>query len=120
MRNLIWTWLFFWYGLPTIFYASHLCTSHFAHHQESSLRISLSIASALIAEGYAIRKLLRVIDVRNRSRKCYEAESAVGSKLNQSMLDGPHVFHDVQAEKFNIDHLVISPKGFFWLKRKAE
>jgi hypothetical protein len=35
------------------------------------------------------------------------------------MLDDYHIYHDFPAEAFNIDHIVVGPKGVFVLKTEA-
>ncbi len=35
------------------------------------------------------------------------------------MLDGIHVFHDIPAEKFNVDHLVVGPGGVIAVETKG-
>ena len=37
-----------------------------------------------------------------------DAEVAIGQELDQLMRDGAAVFHDMPAERFNIDHVVIA------------
>lgn len=107
-------WLF-----PFIIYSMHLSASYFGHQPESFFRIAFDIVVMVCIEAYFIRQLIQRFDERGKLREGYEAESAVGSELNQLMLDGMHVFHDLQAEGFNIDHLIISPKGVFSVETKS-
>jgi hypothetical protein len=54
-----------------------------------------------------------------------DGERAVGQFLEQKRNEGARVFHDVIADGFNIDHVVISPQGVFvietktWMKRSS-
>ncbi len=48
-----------------------------------------------------------------------DCELAVGQELNNLMLDGYRVYHDFPAEKFNIDHVVVGPKGVFAVETKG-
>lgn len=48
-----------------------------------------------------------------------DAELAVGQELNQLMLQGCRVYHDFPAENFNIDHVVVGPKGIFAVETKG-
>ena len=51
----------------------------------------------------------------------YAGELAVGQSLNQLMLDGYHVYHDLEAEeKFNIDHIIVGKNGVFAVETKAK
>jgi len=49
----------------------------------------------------------------------YDAELAVGQELDQLMRQGAATFHDLPAEKFNIDHVVIAPVGVFAVETKG-
>jgi hypothetical protein len=111
--------LFAMWLIPLVMYTAHISGSYFSHQPESLLRFAINAGAVLIGEIYAIRKLLRLLEGRTRIREGYEAESAVGSELNQLMLDGAQVFHDLQAEGFNIDHVVVSPKGVFCIETKS-
>jgi hypothetical protein len=81
----------------------------------------LVIAFALWAVwvGYVIWKLIKRFDRIRILRLAYECELAVGQELDQLMLDGFRVFHDVQVENFNIDHIVIGPSGVFAVETKG-
>jgi hypothetical protein len=47
-----------------------------------------------------------------------DGERATGEELNQLMKHGYRVYHDMQADKFNIDHIVIGPSGVYALETK--
>ncbi|ARU56428.1 nuclease-like protein [Oleiphilus messinensis] len=49
----------------------------------------------------------------------YECELAVGQELDQLMMQGYRVFHDVQADGFNIDHLAVGSNGVFAIETKG-
>jgi len=69
--------------------------------------------------GYVIWKLFRRFERIRALRLAYECELAVGQELDQLMLDGYRVFHDVQMENFNIDHIVIGQSGVFAVETKG-
>ena len=48
-----------------------------------------------------------------------EGEIATGEELNQLMLHGCRVFHDLQFEYGNIDHVVVSQSGVFSVETKT-
>lgn len=48
-----------------------------------------------------------------------EGERAVGQFLDRLRGDGYQVFHDVLAEGFNLDHVVIGPTGVFTVETKT-
>ncbi len=49
----------------------------------------------------------------------YDAELAMGQELDQLMRQGAAVFHDVPAEGFNIDHVLVAPNGVFAVETKG-
>ncbi|MBN1547047.1 MAG: NERD domain-containing protein [Syntrophaceae bacterium] len=58
--------------------------------------------------------------LRKNYRLGYEGEMATGQELNMLMLEGYHVFHDFPADRFNIDHIVVSPNGVIAIETKAK
>ena len=69
--------------------------------------------------GYFLYKLWPLLKDRNNHTLGLECEMAVGQELNNLMLDGYRVYHDFPAEKFNIDHIVVGPKGVFAIETKG-
>ncbi len=68
------------------------------------------------------RKLDKIkTDVRNLKRGL-TAEKAVGQYLEQFRAQGYQIFHDIPGEsggkKFNLDHVIIGPKGIFTIETK--
>lgn len=50
----------------------------------------------------------------------FHGERVVGEHLNRLMLDGCEVFHDlVVDDKWNIDHIIVSPRGVFVIETKT-
>lgn len=68
---------------------------------------------------YYVWKILKLIGKRRQLRLGYEGEIASGQELNQLMLDGYNVYHDFQAEKFNIDHIVVGPDAVYAIETKT-
>ena len=48
-----------------------------------------------------------------------DAELAVASELIELQSHGYQVFHDIQADGFNVDHLVVGPNGIFAIETKG-
>ena len=48
-----------------------------------------------------------------------EGEKTVGQSLEELRANGAVVFHDVVAKDFNVDHIVVSPKGIFVIETKT-
>ena len=74
---------------------------------------------ALVFIGGASRKLWKAGIQLDNLRAGYDAELAVGQELDQLMRQGAFVFHDVPADGFNIDHVVISVEGVFAVETKG-
>ncbi|MDQ6734705.1 MAG: NERD domain-containing protein, partial [Nitrospirota bacterium] len=68
---------------------------------------------------YYIRKLIRAAVRLDQLRAGFDAELAADQELDQLMRLGAYVFHDVPAENFNIDHVVISSTGVFAVETKG-
>lgn len=77
----------------------------------------LVCAAAFVA--WQIRKMLGNAADMDKLRLGLDAELAVGQELDQLMREGAVVFHDLPAEKFNIDHVVIAPQGVFAVETKG-
>lgn len=74
---------------------------------------------ALVMWTVAIRKLIRRLETIRVLRLGYECELAVGQELDLLMLNGWRVFHDIPAQGFNIDHVVVGPQGVFAVETKG-
>lgn len=70
----------------------------------------------LVKYSYSIYKRFRLIPPL---RLGYECEVAVGQELDLLMLQGYRIYHDIEAEGFNIDHLAIGPNGVFAIETKG-
>lgn len=75
----------------------------------------------LIALGlvYVARKLWVKSNLLIKLKLGRDAELAVASELIELQSHGYQVFHDIQADGFNIDHLVVGPNGIFAIETKG-
>ena len=77
---------------------------------------------AAVAIGFALLvwRLIYLIKRRRKYRLGFAGERAVAEELNQLMLDGCRVFHDVPMEPYgNIDHVLIAPADVYAVETKA-
>jgi hypothetical protein len=81
--------------------------------------LGLVIVGWLIWLIFAIRRFIKRVHRIKQLRLGYECELAVGQELDLLMLKGFRVFHDVPAENFNIDHIVIDTSGVFAVETKG-
>lgn len=82
----------------------------------SPLMISI-IAVGLVA--YATWKVIRGRRKLKMLIQARDGERAVGQFLEDLRGQGHHVFHDVLGDGFNLDHVVIGPKGVFTVETKT-
>jgi hypothetical protein len=84
---------------------------------ESSLLVGVIIW--FIFTAYFVIKIFRILPRRRDLRLGLQGELAVAEELNRLMLNGYHVYHDLPAEKFNIDHIVVGKSGVFAVETKT-
>jgi len=81
------------------------------------MRIVLPAGSGL--DAYLLWKTLKLAKERHRERLRYTDEIVVGRELDRLISEGNHVYHDVPAENFNIDHVVVGRTGIFAVESGA-
>jgi Nuclease-related domain len=74
---------------------------------------------ALGAMGFAALRIARLRPKLRALKQGAEGERAVGQFLDRLRGDGYQVFHDVLAEGFNLDHVLIGPAGVFTIETKT-
>jgi hypothetical protein len=74
---------------------------------------------ALLAVAYCVYKYFTVRK-RNRALRLGEdGEKEVGHSLEDLRQQGCRVFHDIVGSGFNLDHVVVSPRGIFVIETKT-
>ena len=66
-----------------------------------------------------IPKMIRGRKEIQRLRQARDGERAVAECLDLLRDDGHRVFHDIVGPNFNIDHVIIGPKGIFTVETKT-
>ena len=106
-------------AIPSIMYALHLKALVADGVQRPGNVIFLGILGVGMTVGLVWRILTRLHRVRFY-RIGLAGEVAVGEALNQLMLQGYRVFHDVRGgSDFNVDHVVVGPAGVFAVETKT-
>jgi hypothetical protein len=78
------------------------------------------IVALAIGFVFLVWRLTNLIARRRNYRLGFAGERAVAEELNQLMLDGCRVFHDVPIEPYeNIDHVLVTPTGIYAVETKA-
>jgi hypothetical protein len=98
----VWEWIRFW-----------------THQTPHPVVFSIMAIPAVIVSWKKLNGLK--VRLRNISRGI-KAEKAVGQYLEQFRAEGYQIFHDIPGEsggkKFNLDHVIIGPKGIFTIETK--
>ncbi len=102
--------------IPLLCFSTYLTTRYIAKNQASPLIFVILTIGCLTYCGFRLSTAYRQ---RHKEQLGLDCERSVGQELNQLMLDGCMVFHDVQAENFNIDHVVVSENGIFAIETKG-
>jgi hypothetical protein len=105
--------------IPISFYAIWLTQAHFVGFKNP---LSDAVLYALMGFVYLVYLAVKLHKSLGRRRDLclgLDCEMAVGQELNQLMLDGCRVYHDFQADGFNIDHIVIGATGVFAIETKG-
>lgn len=69
--------------------------------------------------GFGLSKYVRHYRALQQTRDGLLAERVTGMQLNRLVGNGCTVMHDLPAEGFNIDHVVISPRGVYAVETKS-
>lgn len=103
--------------MPLMMYALYL---NFSAVKSLSLVVSVSYILILIyLVCYISYKIKNLLDEKAKLSLGYDAELAVGQELNSMVRDGYWVFHDVPAENYNIDHVLVGASGVFAIETKG-
>ena len=99
--------------LPLLLYISYLQSSKSIFY---SLVLSCSGVICIVIATYKLKNLIKI---KTKLSLGYDAELSIGQELNTLMRDGYYVFHDIPAENYNIDHVVVSATGVFAVETKG-
>jgi hypothetical protein len=114
--DVVW-YLVLMYSLPLLVYSMYLAISNSGEPSTGAhIFFLLVLLGAVI---FPVYKTSRIIAKRRHLRLGLAGEIAVGEELNRLMLDGYRVYHDFPAERFNIDHIIVSQVGVFAVETKA-
>ena len=106
-------------SVPLVLYASFISLLYFYQDVSDTLIVSLLGGIGTAATIKYLLKTLKLLKKRQLIQIKYESAAVVGQELNRFMLEGYHVYHEIPAERFNIDHLVVGRSGIFAVKTGA-
>lgn len=81
--------------------------------------IAAFLAGAVIDAFTGVPKIIAITKRLWNARLGYMGERAVAEELNSLLVKGYRVFHDLPFDKFNIDHVIVGPKGLFSIETKT-
>ncbi len=102
--------------VPLFCYSAYLTTRYLTSAKTSPWIYGLLGTGYVGYLGFQLNKTFRQ---RHNEQLGLDCERAVGQELNQLMLEGCRIFHDFQADKFNIDHIVVGANGVFAIETKG-
>ena len=105
--------------VPLMALALFLAQSHISGLAKMMYVTPVYAVAALAFIVYAVRKLIKAGTRLDNLKAGFDAELAVGQELDQLTRQGAAVFHDIPADNFNIDHVVISSVGVFAVETKG-
>lgn len=105
--------------VPVLMYASYVSQKCFKNTGPGYYMGLIYLLISVVFTAWASVKLVRLQKTRRRHRLGLECEMAVGQELNVLVSHGYKVYHDVQAENSNIDHVAVGPNGVFAIETKG-
>ncbi|MEZ6127046.1 MAG: nuclease-related domain-containing protein [Planctomycetaceae bacterium] len=103
---------------PLGIYSMHISDSYFSGAAESRYRTAHTVIVILFGWFLSGRYLLKKLVEIRHLRLGLDGELAVGYELDQLMLEGCRVFHDISYPYGNIDHVVVSRSGVYCINTK--
>lgn len=104
---------------PSLLFSLYLSYGFYNHKAMPVFSVLIYFLLGCGFVAYCVVQILRLARTALNYRLGLEAEMAVGQELNQLLRHGYWVFHDLPAEKFNIDHVVVGPNGVFAIETKG-
>jgi Nuclease-related domain len=104
--------------VPFALISIHVCDSYYRGTPESFFRYAVGASVLIIASVFFGRRIIKSLGQRRNLVLGMEGELATGQELDQLMLDGCRVFHDIKARHGNIDNVVVSHSGVFCVETK--
>jgi hypothetical protein len=68
---------------------------------------------------YVVWRVMHLVPRLKALKLGRDGERAVGQYLERLREEGCQIFHDIPGDKFNIDHVVIGPKGVYTVETKT-
>lgn len=79
----------------------------------------LWMVTAIVAVAWAAYRVSRTMPAIRALTLAQEGEKAVGQYLEKLRAEGYEIFHDLQGQGFNVDHVIVGPAGVFTVETKT-
>ena len=104
--------------LPGAILAGMLLSTTTDHITQPLALFAFATSAALLI--YLLRRVFKTREELANYELGFHGERAVAQELNQLMLDGCRVYHDLPIDPYgNIDHVIVSSAGVFAVETKA-
>lgn len=105
--------------VPLLALALFLARSHLRGVTPTAPLAPAVVVAAIAFIAYMLRKLLKAGTWLDHLKAGYAAEAAVGQELDQLMRQGAATLHDLPAEQYIIDPVVVAAEGVFAVEIKG-
>ncbi len=106
-------------AVPITIYGMYVSYCYFTGAAANIMWIGVGILAVVATEAWIGMRLWRLAGERRTFAIGLDGELATAEELNQLMLDGCRVFHDVPIRYGNVDHVVVSHSGVYAVNTKA-
>jgi len=79
----------------------------------------LYLVAAAVVFAYGLRRFAHHLNAGEQARDGLIAERVTGIQLNRLLAKGCVVLHDLPCGNFNIDHVIIAPRGIYAVETKS-
>jgi hypothetical protein len=86
---------------------------------EFGIREAIFIIGAVVLFALGLRSFLHHAGLRRQAGEGLAAERMTAQELNRLIGSGCQVLHDVPGEGFNLDHVVVGPRGVVMIETKS-
>jgi len=107
------------YFLPPLILCAMACGSAIQAAFGRGVGPWMFFVAALIASLWSVYGFVRILNLAKRLKLGRLGERHVGQLLQTLDLPGARVFHDIPAEDFNLDHVVVCDRGIFVVETKT-
>ncbi len=88
-------------------------------YRESPPNPTIITITAILVITFSAWKIKRALKKINALKLGRDGEKSVGQKLEELRENGAMIFHDIQANGFNLDHVAITKSGIFVIETKS-